>query len=507
MLWPLSLRYKKPFITSAEKEAPKKTVTVEQTVDPRMEKYSEAKKEGKEPCVQKTSVLKEAVETKTPSPNDIQKTTASEKAPEVEIQSPGGTQKSSVQQTTLEGNESTPDNVQNISYLKKIPMVDTSQSKCCTKCLRTSEMCNEARKELKMTQNKLEKYEKKAKRTEEVEIRMREMEAEMKKMKKEMKERELAMEKKDTEIEDLKRDVLKSEAKNAKMQLAEKNHSISQNELLEKITDLSDQSKAEKERIDELMAQLKSQKERMELQIKQNEESLKLEIRQKERGFEELRAALSIMSNEKESIQRENRNLRERIASIPEAPPTPTVPESHFEGPTHHRFALLGFQKIKDSLYHKKQLKQAKEMVEKMKSSSELVEIHQIADYEYYQFEGNLLKYTKEVEVNIQRIKETCDVSMVTQLPDIPEFSNRFMNLYWKIINNQPMTSSEIEVSDSECFICYVEMTSDQKTLQCQECKKVTHFECASKWLKIHRSCPHCRREMLDPEEFPNLGQ
>ncbi|PIC41757.1 hypothetical protein B9Z55_009058 [Caenorhabditis nigoni] len=244
----------------------------------------------------------------------------------------------------------------------------------------------------------------------------------------------------------------------------------------------------------------------MEVEKQQNEERLQLEIRQKERGIEELRAALSIMSTEKESIQIDNRHLREQIASIPEAPPTPSVPESPLEGPTHHRFALLGFQKIKDSLYRKKQLKQAKEMIEKMKSCTDLVEIHQIADYEYYQFEWNLLKYTKEVELNIQRIKETCDVSTVTPLPVSPEFSQRFMNLYWRIINNQPIASSEIEVSDSECFICTEEMTSDQKTLQCEECRKTTHFECASQWLKIHRSCPHCRREMLDPEEFPNLS-
>ncbi|CAO4370635.1 unnamed protein product [Caenorhabditis nigoni] len=434
--------------------------------------WSKFHKDEKDPCIRKTSPV-----VKAPSPEEIQKTSRIEKQPAVEI----------------------------------------NQSKCCSKCLRTSEMCNEAKKELRMTQNRLEKYEKKAKRTDEVEIQMREMEAEMKKLKKEVKERESVVKKKDTEIVDLKRNMLKLEAKAAKMQLAEKNHSISQNELLEKITKLSDQLKMEKEknklmqceRIDELTSQLEHQKEIvqfMEREIQQNEDRLNSEICQKERGFEELRAALTIMSNEKESIQRENRNLRERIASsIPEAPPTPTVPESHFEGPSHHRFALLGFQKIKDSLYHKKQLKQAKEMVEKLKSSSNLVEIHQIADYEYYQFEGNLLKYTKEVELNIQRIKETRDVSMVTPLPDSPEFSKRFVNLYWKIIN-QSMTSSEIEVSDSECFICTEEMASDQKTLQCEECRKVTHFECASKWLKIHRSCPHCRREMLDPNEFPNLS-
>ncbi|PIC41765.1 hypothetical protein B9Z55_009062 [Caenorhabditis nigoni] len=395
---------------------------------------------------------------------------------------------------------------------------ENNESKCCSKCLRTSEMCNEAKKELKMTQNRLEKYEKKARRTEEVESQIREMEVEMKRMKKEMKEREVEVDNKNKENEDLKRKMLKLEAKDAKMQLAEKNHSISQNGLLEKITHLSDQLKFEKERndvlqsekIDELTAQLESQKEiveLMKLELQQNEERLNSEIREKQRGFEELRAALRIMSNENESIQRDNRNLRERIASVPEAPPTPTLPESLPDGPTHHRFALLGFQKIKDSLYNKKQLKQAKEMIEKLKSSSNLVEIHQIADYEYYQFEWNLLKYTKEVELNIQRIKETCDVSTVTPLPDIPEFSKRFVNLYWRIINNQPISSSEIEVSDSECFICTEEMTTDQKTLECEECKKVTHLKCASQWLKIHRSCPHCRREMLNPEEFPNLGQ
>ncbi|ULU02138.1 hypothetical protein L3Y34_002006 [Caenorhabditis briggsae] len=137
-------------------------------------------------------------------------------------------------------------------------------------------MCNEAKKELKMTQNRLEKYEKKAKRTEEVEIQMREMEAEMKKMKKELKERELEIKKEKCENQYRKISILKLEAKNAKMQLAEKNHSISQHDLLEKITNLSDQLKSEKEKY-----------ELMELKLEQNEENLKSETREKERGFEE----------------------------------------------------------------------------------------------------------------------------------------------------------------------------------------------------------------------------
>ncbi|CAO4368804.1 unnamed protein product [Caenorhabditis nigoni] len=501
-----------PTVSSAEKEIPKKTkmeeersqkaadIAVEKVVEAEVKKDSEAIKKDAfsqrtaPDDIQKTSSLKEALEVKKPTLEGIQKTSASEKAPEVETSSPDETQKTSVLDKALVVKPSASDDVQETPPTEKIP--DLSHSKNCAKCHRTSEMCNEAKKELKMTQNRLEKYEKKAKRTEDVEKELKALKLEMKKKLEEAERRELEMGKKQKENDELKMKVSRLEANETRMRLNEKNHSILEKE--------------QSEKIDELTAQFEHQKEIvqiMELQIQQNEERLNSEIRQKERGFEELRAALSIMSTEMESIQRDNRNLRNQIASIPEAPPTPTVPESSLEGQTHHRFALLRFQKIKDSLYHKKQLKQAKEMIEKLKSSSDLVEIHQIADYEYYQFEGNLLKYTKEVELNIQRIKETRDVSTVTPLPDSPEFSQRFMNLYWKIINNQSITPSEIEVLDSECFICTEEMTTDQKTLQCEECKKVTHFECASQWLKIHRSCPHCRREMLDPEEFPNLGQ
>ncbi|CAO4368979.1 unnamed protein product [Caenorhabditis nigoni] len=499
---------KKSNVTFAEEETAKKTkmeeserskkaskITVGKVTDLKTEKDSEANK--KEVTIQKPSMPEEDLEVKKLTSEDAQKTSTFEKASKVEIPYPDGNQKTSVPQKAPEMEPPTSDDVQRTSPIEKSFPFEINQSKCCTKCLRTSEMCNEAKKELTKTQNRLEKYEKKARRTEEVEIQMREMEAEMKKMKKELKEREVEMQKRQKVIEEQESKLLKMEASETRMRLTEKNHSIYEKE--------------QSQLIDELTTQLENQNEKiqlMDLQLQQNEESLKLEIREKQRGFEELRAALNIMSTEMESIQSDNRNLRDRIQSIPEAPPTQTLPESPSEEqPNHHRFALFRFQRIKDSLYHKKQLNQAKEMVEKMKSCTDLVEIHQIADYEYYQFEGKLLKYVKEVELNIQRIKETCDVSTVTPLPDSPEFSNRFMNLYWRIINNQPITSSEIEVSDSECFICYVEMASDQKTLQCEECKKVTHFECASKWLKTHRSCPHCRREMLNPEEFPNLGQ
>ncbi|CAO4368969.1 unnamed protein product [Caenorhabditis nigoni] len=314
----------------------------------------------------KTSKMKAEAKPAPESADETEKTLVPEEGvPEVDINQSNNCLGTSelcdevVSDEASEQSASASEDIQDTSPLKKVPTVDINQSKCCTKCLRTSEMCNEAKKELKMTQNRLEKYEKKAKRTEEVEIQMREMEAEIKRMKKEMKEREFEVKKKDTENEDLKNNVLKLEAKNAKMQLAEKNHSISQNDLLEKITKLSNQLKTEKdrnemihsERIDELTAQLEDRNEKiqlMKIQLQKSEENLRLEVREKERGFEELRAVLSIMSNDMESLQRDNRNLRDQIQSTSEAPPAPPVPESPSEGqPNHHRFALFRFQRIK----------------------------------------------------------------------------------------------------------------------------------------------------------------
>uniref|UniRef100_A0A1I7U913 RING-type domain-containing protein n=1 Tax=Caenorhabditis tropicalis TaxID=1561998 RepID=A0A1I7U913_9PELO len=79
---------------------------------------------------------------------------------------------------------------------------------------------------------------------------------------------------------------------------------------------------------------------------------------------------------------------------------------------------------------------------------------------------------------------------------------------------------SSNDPTDSECLFCYFEIKSNEETLECGHCRKVTHlkvcflfssiqishFQCASKWLRINRSCPHCRREQLDPTEFPPLS-
>ncbi|PIC41755.1 hypothetical protein B9Z55_009056 [Caenorhabditis nigoni] len=477
-----------PRATATEKGTPKKTVTVEQTVDPIIEK-------DVEDATQKTSTRKEVPEVQTSISKDTQKTPASEKAPDdiqaakVEAPSPDDVQKTSESEKASEVEPPCPDDIQKTSLTEKLPTVDINQSKCCTKCLRTSEMCNEAEKELKMTQNKLEKYEKKARRTDEVEKELKALKVETKKKEKEAERRALEIEKKEKEMEVLRAKVFKMEASETRMRLNEKNLEISRNEMQAQIADLTSQLKDKNQKIEELKDQV--------TQLTRKEKSLNNKISKKEDHVKKLQEKNRELSIRISHLEQSNLNLLEEIT---------TISREGLGSPDDPKNRLLRLEKILESYSHGYQLKHSKEMVEKLKSCSDSVKIHQIADYERDQYDGKVMRYVHELEMNIQKIKTTKDCTLITPLPEQPSFSNRFMDLYWKIINNQPITSTDLEVRDSECFICYEEMIYSQKTMICKECKKQTHWKCASKWLKTHRSCPHCRREMLDPNEFPDLA-
>ncbi|CAO4368810.1 unnamed protein product [Caenorhabditis nigoni] len=462
------------------------------------------KLDEKDPCIrktspedtQKTSVLAEAPGRKKTASEDIQKSSASEKAPEVKTPSP--------------------DDIQKTIPIEKVPAVDINQSKCCPKCFRTSEMCNEAKRELKSTQTKLEKYEKKAKRTEDVEKELKALKLELKRLKtfeekaqrldgvekklkernseqkqmrlemktlegkarKEMEQKTLELKAKNKECEDLKK----------KLEEHKESFAVTNHYQSERIEHISSQLEIEKQTTQSLELQIHDFQKKDEFQMNQISENLRL----------------------MEGLQNEIQGLSLRNAELQKAtPPITPSTSSEVESPSFYREELWKLQKIKDSFCQKKQVTVAKEMVERLKSSTNRQEIHQIADYELLQFQGKVYQYIEEVELNIQKIRDTRECSSVFPLPDYPSFSRRFLKIYWNLIDNSQEVLPESvveEVADSECLICFFEMSSDQKTLKCEHCKKVTHQKCASKWLKIHRSCPHCRREQLDPEEFPSLS-
>ncbi|CAL2037584.1 unnamed protein product [Caenorhabditis brenneri] len=181
-----------------------------------------------------------------------------------------------------------------------------------------------------------------------------------------------------------------------------------------------------------------------------------------------------------------------------------TTPEEFTSGYTGVKHHLWSLQKIKDSFRKGNQLEQAKKMAEKLS-----IQQPEMADYELQQYEAQLHHYLQSIEVNIQKMKKTGECTHLDPIPDLPTFSDRFLKEYWKLADNK---NSEPEAppgsipEDPECLICLIEMNLKEKTTKCEHCRKVMHSECASEWLKRHRSCPHCRRELLDPNEFPPLS-
>ncbi|CAL2035827.1 unnamed protein product [Caenorhabditis brenneri] len=196
--------------------------------------------------------------------------------------------------------------------------------------------------------------------------------------------------------------------------------------------------------------------------------------------IKELQETISTMAEHHEEQTKTVESLLSRISTM-----SLPVPSENSEN--------VRIEKLKNLFNAPGPIELAKEMTDKLISLSNRPEIHQMARYELQQYQGKIEKYLRELDRKTEKISE------------FPSFSDRFMSEYWKEIDKSAQKSGT-SLSDSECFICFNEMKFDEEqTLKCEHCRKIVHFECASKWLKIHRSCAHCRREMLDPNEFPSL--
>ncbi|CAP27084.2 Protein CBG06846 [Caenorhabditis briggsae] len=130
------------------------------------------------------------------------------------------------------------------------------------------------------------------------------------------------------------------------------------------------------------------------------------------------------------------------------------------------RITLQRLRNIKDRFQNKEQLKLARTMTDKLITMPNRLEIRELTLYEYQQYEAIFQNYTQLVDLNIQEMKETRDCSLYSPLLKPPSFSDRFMNEYWIECDNEKKKELE-DISDSERFICFIEMNSDEKTLKC----------------------------------------
>ncbi|PIC41817.1 hypothetical protein B9Z55_009105 [Caenorhabditis nigoni] len=339
-------------------------------------------------------------------------------------------------------------------------------------------------------------------------LEMNEIRLELRRMKNQTQNLEKLLNEKNTAIEQL-----KSEVKNSKSRISEKETEIVRlNNELSESTETNESLVIQLSRLEEeTWKRKKEEKEKNEVILKSNEQlqttvrHLSIQNEEQQKTIQNLYGRLAMAPSPAVSIQEEKpesvhsqmstiRNICDRFLSSADS-----------EELKQFRSTLQRLRNIKDRFQNKEQLKLAKTMTDKLIQMSNRSEIRELALYEYQQYEANFQNYTQLVDLNIEKMKETRDCSLYSPLPKPPAFSDRFMNEYW-LECDKKKKELEMDISDSECLICFFEMNSDQKTLKCDHCNKITHLKCASKWLQIHRSCPHCRREQLDPEEFPALS-
>ncbi|PIC41818.1 hypothetical protein B9Z55_009106 [Caenorhabditis nigoni] len=335
-----------------------------------------------------------------------------------------------------------------------------------------------------------------------------EVEKELNRLKKQSENQEKLLKEKDAVIERF-----KVEAEKSKSLVSEKDAEIARkNNELSESSETSELLVLQLSRLEEEMRMLRiEEQEKNEVILKENEQlqttnrHLSIQNEEQQKTIQNLYGRLAMVPSPPVSIQEDKpESVQSPILTIKNLVDKLSNAEDSEEA-RQFRITLQRLRNIKDRFQNKDQLKLARTMTDKLIQMSNRSEIRELAQYEYQQYEANFQNYTQLVDLNIEKMKETRDCSLYSPLPKPPAFSDRFMNEYWLECDKEKK-ELEMDISDSECLICFFEMNSDQKTLKCDHCNKITHLKCASKWLQIHRSCPHCRREQLDPEEFPALS-
>merc|ERR1712060_770149 len=54
------------------------------------------------------------------------------------------------------------------------------------------------------------------------------------------------------------------------------------------------------------------------------------------------------------------------------------------------------------------------------------------------------------------------------------------------------------DLADAPCAVCYLPLWEDGQETAVPPCNHAFHFDCLSKWLHGHTTCPNCRREFAD---------
>ena len=103
-----------------------------------------------------------------------------------------------------------------------------------------------------------------------------------------------------------------------------------------------------------------------------------------------------------------------------------------------------------------------------------------ISMYEIFQdssFNGDISAWNVSNVTNMEDMFDNCPI------PE--EHKPGYINHELILINKE---------IDSECHISFSKIEKEDKYVECVQCNKCFGYDNISKWLKINKSCPYCRK-------------
>ncbi|EGT46881.1 hypothetical protein CAEBREN_11975 [Caenorhabditis brenneri] len=126
-------------------------------------------------------------------------------------------------------------------------------------------------------------------------------------------------------------------------------------------------------------------------------------------------------------------------------------------------------------------------------------------EYEIFHFNATCQIYLEVIEMNIEKIKKTSNISDLLPFPPYPEITEQF-KIALEHLETQPQEPAHHEASNDperNCYICKDDFENGDHVLICKTCKKPVHRSCWMKWLAKQQiktgdqKCGLCRGLMM----------
>ncbi|EGT46288.1 hypothetical protein CAEBREN_01159 [Caenorhabditis brenneri] len=231
-----------------------------------------------------------------------------------------------------------------------------------------------------------------------------------------------------------------------------KNMMLKMNELEEEIGNLNGELKdfdVQEEKIrkenKKVLKDIGNLEEQVEREEQKSQEANQRNIKIRNR-FEEVQLELVKKQSEQEAMELQRKRTRNPAPftsseepstfHVPFIPSLPTTDDPELA--RNPQWVLEQWRKMRTDFKNDEMVEEEREMIEKLLSKSEDLEldVRNLVENEQYQFEATCRVYLQNIDLNIMKIEKTEDISNLRPLAKYPSLSKEFQSVYEKYMGN-----------------------------------------------------------------------